>query len=93
MQVVDDEDEDTQEDLRLLFTCLATAVRGTGAFEFVQGLLRLALQLHGAAVTADPQLAALAASMQLDVQRVWGRLDGALASARCMLGFLSGSVT
>ena len=91
--MVDDDDEAGQRDLRLFFACLQAAVRSNADFEFVQGLLRLALQLHGAALMADPELAAVAASMQHDVQRVWARLDGALSSARCMLGFLSGSVT
>ena len=90
--MVDEEDKEGLEDLRCLFRCLQAAVKGTGNFEFVQGLLRLALQVHGQSVAADAELAASASSMQQQLSTVWGRLDDAMARTRCMLGFLSGSV-
>ena len=92
VQVVDEEDQEGLEDLRCLFACLQAAVHQTENFEFVQGLLRLALQVHGQSIAADADLAASASSMQAQLGKVWGRLDDAMARTRCMLGFLSGSV-
>ena len=90
--MVDAEDEQGLADLRWLFQCLQAAVNSAESFEFVQGLLRLALQVHGQTVAADAELAASAADMQQHLSKVWGRLDAAMARTRCMLGFLSGSV-
>ena len=92
VQIVDEEDQEGLEDLRCLFACLQAAVHQTENFEFVQGLLRLALQVHGQSIAADADLAASASSMQAQLGKVWGRLDDAMARTRCMLGFLSGSV-
>ena len=80
-------------DLVLLLDLMSAGLASGSSFDLLQGVLALALQLHGPTIRKHARLRLHAAALHSALTQVWGqRLDPTLHGTRCMLGFLSGSL-
>jgi U3 small nucleolar RNA-associated protein 21 len=95
MQVLEGSDpEDQAEGVRDLaalldfLTCQLQPSDGVVAnFEFCQGLIQLALQVHGDSIMQHAELLAPARQLQAALKPAWQRVDGLMQGVRCMLSY------
>ncbi|KAK7271798.1 hypothetical protein RJT34_27998 [Clitoria ternatea] len=100
LQVIDDDDDDDQQEaekrsqlvpIEQLLDYFIHELSYKNNFEFLQGVLRLFLKIHGEMIVHHPCLQEKAIEL-LDVQRmVRQRIDKLFQSGKCVVAFLSNS--
>ena len=81
------------DDLVLLLDLMSAGMANGQNFDLLQGVLALALQVHGPTIQRSSRLRIHAGALQSAIKRVWDeRLNPLLQGSQCMLGFLSGTI-
>jgi hypothetical protein len=81
------EDVEDMSDLALMLEALDSQLSEGLNFEFMAALLRLALEVHGAAIAARPLLRRVATRIRKHLAPRWARLSNLLGDVQCMAGY------